>query len=262
VKDNILYYMQAIWRQEPPDQRFFRLYNIDVPIVTPVSAGQTVTLSPGGGRTLPPGLQALLHGEETVTATLQMPPVTVDKKKLVEVADLDNVLAYKGNYMVFALKENNYITLHMMQDYLDVGEELLLRDPDPLGDHGIQKLQELATSINRIDPNVFNARRDDFKKMLMDRLTSSRKDNEPVIVPTNSLYIECLVGTHPLLEDFKLIHRALDVKKVQAEVRRAELENIRLAARALEGERDDPDVERKIVVQGLEAGVTLQPDNP
>ena len=35
VKENILYYMQAIWRQEPPDQRFFRLYNIDVPIVMP-----------------------------------------------------------------------------------------------------------------------------------------------------------------------------------------------------------------------------------
>ena len=33
VKENILYYMQAIWRQEPPDQRFFRLYDIDVPIV-------------------------------------------------------------------------------------------------------------------------------------------------------------------------------------------------------------------------------------
>lgn len=250
VKDNILYYMQAIWRQEPPDQRFFRLYNIDVPIVMPVTTGQTVTLSPGGGRILPPGLQTLLHGERTVTATLQMPPVTVDRKKLVEVADLDNVLAYKGNYMVFALKENNYITLHMMQDYLDVGEELLLRDPDPLGDHGIQELQDLATAVNKKDPNEFKARRDDFKKMLMDRLTSSRKDNERVIVPTNSLYIECLVGTHPLLEDFKLIHRALDVKKVQAEVRRAELENIRLAARALEGEREDPDIEKKIVIEG------------
>jgi aryl-alcohol dehydrogenase-like predicted oxidoreductase len=31
-----------------------------------------------------------------------------------------------------------------------------------------------------------------------------------VVVPTSSLYIEALVGTHPLLEDFKLIHRALD----------------------------------------------------
>jgi hypothetical protein len=152
--------------------------------------------------------------------------------------------------MVFALKENNYITLHMMQDYLDVGEELLLRDPDELGDHKIEDLQKLATEVNKKDPNEFNARRDDFKKMLMDRLTSPRKDNERVIVPTNSLYIECLVGTHPLLEDFKLIHRALDVKKVQAEVRHAELENIRLAARALEGEREDPDIEKTILVRG------------
>jgi hypothetical protein len=97
--------------------------------------------------------------------------------------------------------------------------------------------------------------------MLMDRLTSSRKDNDPVVVPTNSLYIECLVGTHPLLEDFKLIHRALDVKKVQAEVRHAELENVRLAARALEGEREDPDIEKKIVIETDTQNVTLQPEN-
>lgn len=34
VKENVLYYMQTIWRQEPPDQRFFRLYDLGVPIVT------------------------------------------------------------------------------------------------------------------------------------------------------------------------------------------------------------------------------------
>ena len=37
---------------------------------------------------------------------------------------------------------------------------------------------------------------------------------------------------------------------MQAQVRHAELENIRLAARALEGEREDPDIEKKIVVEG------------
>ena len=92
--------------------------------------------------------------------------------------------------------------------------------------------------------------RDDFKQALIDRLTAPRKDNDLVIVPTDSLYIECLVGTHPLLEDFKLAHRALDVKKVQADVRHAELENIRLAARALKGKDEDPDIEKKIVVEG------------
>ena len=32
VKDNIIYYMQAIWTYEPADQRYFRLYNLDVPV--------------------------------------------------------------------------------------------------------------------------------------------------------------------------------------------------------------------------------------
>jgi hypothetical protein len=258
VKDNVLYYMQAIWRQEPPDQRFFRLYNIDVPIVTPVTNGVTVNVAPGGGaKRMPGGLSAALGKEDTVEATLPMPEVTVERKKLVDVADLDNVLGYKGNYMIFALKENNYITLHMMQDYLDVGDDLLLRDPDELGNYSIEELQELAaaTLAKIADPADRAARREEFKQMLKDRLMSPRKDKDRVIVPTNSLYIECLVGTHPLLEDFKLIHRALDVKKVQAEVRHAELENIRLAARALEGEREDPDIEKKIVIEGPVAGV-------
>ena len=39
VKENVLYYMQAIWRQEPPDQRYFRLYDLDVPVVNVVTAG-------------------------------------------------------------------------------------------------------------------------------------------------------------------------------------------------------------------------------
>ena len=81
-----------------------------------------------------------------------------------------------------------------------------------------------------------------------------------MIVPTASLYVEALVGTHPLLEDFKLLHRALDVKKVQAEVRHAELENVRLAARALKGKDEDPDIEKKIVVQTNGANVTVVPD--
>jgi hypothetical protein len=263
VKENVLYYMQAIWRQEPPDQRFFRLYNIDVPIVTPVTGGVTVNVTTdGGGKKMPAGLNAALGKDDTLASTLPMPEVTVTREKLVDVADLDNVLGYKGNYVIFALKENNYITLHMMQDYLDVGEELLLRDPDELGNYSIEELQNLAAAaLAKItDPAERKARREEFKKMLMDRLTSPRKDNDRVIVPTNSLYIECLVGTHPLLEDFKLIHRALDVKKVQAEVRHAELENVRLAARALEGEREDPDIEKKIVIENGKADVVIDPD--
>src|SRR5262249_19370730 len=100
----------------------------------------------------------------------------------------------------------------------------------------------------------------EIKQLIIERLTSGRAEGDRVIVPTNSLYIEALVGTHPLLEDFKLMHRALDVKKVQAEVRRAELENIRLAARALKGNDEDPDIEKKIVIEAANPIVALQPD--
>ena len=245
VKENILYYMQAIWRQEPPDQRFFRLYNIDVPIVKPDTTNVPVT---GGGGS---NVMSFFEESDTLKVSLPMPTVTVEKKKLVEIADLENVLAYKGNYMVFALRESNYITTHMMQDYIDVGDVLNLRDPDELGNYSVDELQSLAKCMIATKPEAFDDDvREELKQLLIDRLSSPRRENELVIVPTKSLYIECLVGTHPLLEDFKLIHRALDVKKVQAEVRHAELENVRLAARALEGEREDPDIEKKIVVEG------------
>ena len=106
------------------------------------------------------GLSAVLGRDDAVTMTLPMPEVTVETKKLVEVADLDNVLGYKGNYMIFPLKENNYITLHMMQDYLEVGDELLLRDPDEFGNYSVEELQELAdVRATHADPEVRGASR-------------------------------------------------------------------------------------------------------
>ena len=245
VKENILYYMQAIWSHEPPDQRFFRLYNLDVPIVQPIVNGVSVNLTNGEQDVVD-----WLRNRQTSDASMPVPDVTVTTKKLVEVANLDKVLGYKGNYAIFALNENNFVTMHMMQDYLEVSDEVRLRDPDDMANYSIDDLQHLAECMYRKNPDEFSKNQERFKKLLIDRLMSGRAEDDRVVVPTSSLYIEALVGTHPLLEDFKLIHRALDVKKVQAEVRHAELENIRLAARALEGEREDPDIEKKIVIEG------------
>jgi hypothetical protein len=118
----------------------------------------------------------------------------------------------------------------------------------------------LATCLYQSDPNAYKKAEPQFKQAIIDRLMSVRKESDMVIVPTSSLFIEALVGTHPLLEDFKLIHRALDVKKVQAEVRHAELENVRLASRVLKGKDGDPDVEKKIVIEGATGTVAVQPD--
>ena len=138
----------------------------------------------------------------------------------------------------------------MMQDYLEVGEELWA--PRPRRD---RRLHGRGTPAARAVPARSTTRISTTSTGRSSRSCSSDgssrldADDDLVVVPTASLYIEALVGTHPLLEDFKLLHRALDVKKVQAEVRHAELENVRLAARALKGKDEDPDIEKKVVIE-------------
>jgi hypothetical protein len=252
VKENILYYMQAIWNHEPPDQRYFRVFEIQVPVPVPVPGSTNLALpltSPSS-----PLADALLQ-RDTADVTIQLPEVEFPFKPLVEIADLDNVLGYKGNYAIYRLKENNYLTLHMMQDYLELSDEFTIRDPDDFSNYTVDQLQELATCLYNSKKDVYMKHKEEIKQWMIDRLTSGRPEDDRVIVPTKSLYIEALVGTHPLLEDFKLLHRALDVKKVQGEVRHAELENVRLAARALEDKLDDPDIEKKIVIEGKASAV-------
>ena len=247
--------MQAIWSHEPPDQRFFRVYNLDVPIVEADTTGMQVDLYDKDKDVV----FTAFGDVEQVTAAMPMPNLKVSTKKLVEVADLDKVLGYKGNYAIYALKQNNYITLHMMQDYLEVGNEITLTDPDEFGNYSVADLQKLAACLKKKSEETYLKHKPDIRRAIIERLTSNRTEPELIVVPTSSLYIESLVGTHTLLEDFKLVHRALDVKKVQAEVRHAELENIRLAARAIKGDYEDPDIEKKIVVETAAVGVAVQP---
>ena len=127
-----------------------------------------------------------------------------------------------------------------MQDYLDLETISAFAIPTRVATTPSTQLLELAACVSRKEPATWKSDEGRLQEAAHRPARLAQLDGELVIVPTSSLYIECLVGTHPLLEDFKLIHRALDVKKVQAEVRHAELENIRLAARALEGEREDP----------------------
>lgn len=256
VKENILYYMQAIWNHEPPDQRYFRVFEIKVPVPVPAAGATNVNLQ----ITAPPGPLGKLLQQDVGSVAIPLTEVEIEWRPLVEIADLDNVLGYKGNYAIYRLKENNCLTMHMMQDYLELSDEFTIRDPDDFSNYTIDQLQELATCLYKSDKSTYNLYKGQIKQWMIDRLKSGRPEDDRVIVPTKSLYIEALVGTHPLLEDFKLLHRALDVKKVQGEVRHAELENVRLAARALEGNRADPDIDKKVVIKGPTAGVTVSPE--
>lgn len=243
VKQNILYYMQAIWAHTPPDQRFFELY--DLPVRVPEATG-ACTVRRRGTRLL--GLDE--NGERIEREELEItcpPPRTGEAKPLYEVADVDNLLGFKGNYAIFPLRESNALTTYMMQGYLD--DEQGVRDPDPVGE-AFDPFDIAALAKCRFkhvfQPDVMEKLREHVDKAL----ANLDQKGQLVIVPSGELFIEALPGSHPLLEDFKLKHRALDTLQAAEEVRERRLENLRRADRLLAGERGDPEIDKQVVVHG------------
>ncbi|MFH2094061.1 MAG: hypothetical protein ABIJ16_00060 [Bacteroidota bacterium] len=262
IKQNILYYMQAIWSATFKDQIFFELHNVKVPTLTSTSKTYTVSLPV----TMPAQVvsdpdQTVLEVAVNVTLDSNLDPEK-DFKTLAEIADLDSPMGFKGNYMIFPVKKSNPLTDFMMMPYIDT--QLGLHDPDELGNWTPQEFEEYVACLKEnLDEPVFELLKGQLGIQYRQLISSPRRAEEEIIVPSNgSLFIEALVGTHPLIEDFKLIHRAIDVKRVQAEVRAEELENVRAAARLLVGEREDPDIEKKIIIEGssLQPGLNVDDD--
>jgi hypothetical protein len=247
IKENIFYYMQAIWSHEVRDQRYFRLHDVQVPRL---KGTKTYKLEPDTDAVpLPPDWKKPYK----ITLKSDFDAANISFDSLGDIADLDSPLGFKGNYMIFPLVEGNDLTDFMMLPYYDPFSQA--SDPDPLGNWTLHDLVEYTCCERKM------LSKDAFDKKLPGLIEAYRilkeraAEDEDLIVPTDSLYIEALPGAHPVLEDFKLFHRAIDVKKFQAEVRGAELENIRFAARLLSGEREDPTIEKKILVEN--AGTTV-----
>ena len=252
LKQNIMYYMQAIWSHEPPDQRFFRLHNVRVPKLEG-KLTYTVQADPDA-IPLPPEWKK----PHKLVAKCKL-NTNLEYQTLEEVADLDNLLGYKGNYMMFPLKDSNALTDFMMTPYLD--SIAGLRDPDPRGNWTLDDLIKYVCCLREhVTPAEFNKLRPGLQEAYRTLLTDPNSDGEAIVTPTDSLFIEALPGAHPILEDFKLMHRAIDVKKVQAEVRALELENLRFADRLLQGEREDPTIERKVVIEGAAPAIVASTD--
>jgi hypothetical protein len=202
--------------------------------------------------------------EVTANLTLDEPKIAVEKDAvtLAEIADLDRPLGFKGNYMIFPLRKSNPLTDHMMVPYLDA--ELGLHDPDDLGSWAPDDFAQYARCVmraHRKDPKATEAQLEELETELKEQygriVSSPRRVSDEIVVPTDSLFIEALPGAHPLLEDFKLDHRRMDVEKVREETRKLKLESLRYAARILDGELDDPDVERQVRITGTGDGVVV-----
>lgn len=255
VKNNIYTYLHGIWSYEHPDQRFFRLHGIKVPQLKVKERHYSLTeldacplgVSPQPGKKCYE-VTLKLELEPTGDPDNPLPRPEEEFATVAELCHLGQPLGFVGNCIMLPLKESNALTDFMMMPYVDA--ELGLRDPDEFGNWTIEQFRQYVETLRSTMPAdqfvlIAGELSEQYKKLI----TSPRRDGEEIIVPTNSIFVEALPGKHPVLEDFKLLHRGMDVKKVQAEIRHLELENVRLAARLMKGEREDADIDRKIIVE-------------
>lgn len=251
IKENILYYMQAIWTHEHRDQRFFRLMDTKVPTFK----GQykiKINTTPEPKRVEDLGISKTRH------AYWLTPEIEVAEATLKEVADLDQLLGFKGNYMVFPLLKSNILTDYMMAPY--VNSEFGLLDPDSTGNWTLDEFEQYVERLKDEMGEHFSEIEEDVQRLYAKILQDPLRNGDTITVPTGSLFIEALPGSHTILEYFKLAHRYEDVKKVQAENRWAELNNARLAARIITGDYDEAKTDKRIILEGP-VNPTLDVDN-
>jgi hypothetical protein len=133
-------------------------------------------------------------------------------------------------------------------------------DPDTGASMTLSEIRDLVCCLKReTPPRDWEALRRRIDAAWEARLNDPRPDANEIMVPTGSLIIEALPGRHALLEGFKLAHRALDVQQVASDLVTKRLEHLRIAARILSGELDDPTIDKRIVVEGTP--VVVAPDN-
>ncbi|MFI6360582.1 hypothetical protein ACIBJF_50615 [Streptomyces sp. NPDC050743] len=259
-KENVLYYMQAIWSYTFKDEIFFQLSSVKVPKLTvrqrtyglaePATPPLSISPKPG---------QIVLEVHADVQLNDGLDPAQ-DFITLAEIADLDSPIGCKGNLMMFPLKESNPLTDYMMVPYLDT--ELGLHDPDDLGswtpeDFVAYARELLAQQKDKLSDAEYQALQNQLTEQYQRIVSSPRLISDEVIVPTHSLYIEALPGAHKLLEEFKEKHREIDVDKARVEAGKLRLESLRYAGRLLSEEFDDPEVDRKIQINGAAPAIVV-----
>lgn len=260
VRNNIYHYMHQIWSYQHPDKRFFSLYDREVPFFPPKVDDETPY-------TLRTATEEELDSEvpgARITGTPYVlefdpprPPESYDdipKRKLGEIADIDRPLGFRGNYVIFPLRECCHLTDAMIYPYVDTYTGVR----DPAYDRGYTG-EELLEYAKEVWPELEEPQRTSLGSMIIDALVEYPNATQEVTLPTGQLFMEAIKGEATLLEDFKLAHRGLDVLKVEEEVRAERLDALRRASRVVEGELDiDPrDVEKYVVVRNGHADIDV-----
>jgi hypothetical protein len=264
LKQNITYYMQQIWSHQPPDQTFLELHETPVPKFQDQSEYDFGDFDP-----VEDALNPYVHHNADAGEPTKIYEATIisnfsldGTEPLAKVAHLDEVKGYFGNYMMFALRESNPLTEFMMEPYVLRGFEELT-DPDDVGNWTLDEFAEYVVRLKAgLTTSAFNKIKDQLGRQYDRLLKSPIRDGEEIVVPTGSLFIEALPAGTSLHEGLKRLQRAMEVKLAQENVRAAALKNLLLADRILNNERDDPEIDKKVVITGLAAGPTVPIDDP
>lgn len=243
VRDNIFHYMHAIWAAEQPDQRFFALFDDEVPFHEPTPAAYQ--LAPGTTSLI--GSLPGVIGDNTAVfdLTITAPdtanaPTTL--RRLGDIADIDRPLGFRGNLVVFELRECSQLTDYMAAEYID--PHAGVTDPGSLSgisyDEFVDYLHAVAAT-GEITEDQLSVLVETAGALLDGQVDSSSE----LVLPTGQLFMEALPGDTSLLEPFKLAHRGLDVVVVEEEIRTLRLDALRRAGRiaASELERDPVEVD-------------------
>ena len=267
VKDNITHYMQAIWMHEPFQQRWLRLKDVPVPVLKRTSRKYKIKKGYLAGN-----LSNVAHMKTKVypfetAGDFELPPEkedgTLDTVSLYQVADIDGLLGFRANYMIFPMKKANAITDFMMEPYVEkAAGSYGITDPDDLGNISLEEFSEYVCCLKKkLTSKEFEGLRGELLAQLKKLLQSPLRDDEEIIVPMDATYIEALLGSTPLLENYKLLHRQIDAADAQEDLRLKKMEKIRYAQRILEGSLDDPETDTKYVFEGA-PGVSVDTTSP
>jgi hypothetical protein len=248
-KENILYYQQALWDHEGRDQRYLRLRDTLVPRV---QGTVEYELWKSDRPPRPPTWLPPLEVE--ITANLSVN----GERPLHEIADLATPLGYLGNAIVYPLVAWDPLVTFLLAPSANALTGV--SDPDDRANLTLADFDRLVCCLKEhLQEAEFNALVPHIEEAYKARIADPRPDAEEIVLPTGSLFIEALPGAHPVLEDFKLLHRALDVQQVATDLVTKRLEQLRLAARLVAEELEDPDIDKKIVVEGSDS-VIVPPD--
>ena len=267
VRQNITEYMKHIWEQEPDAQRINRLTETLVPVLKPRRRTMRIDFDRSAPATtaLPHERLERFGGREVMVfpyeSAVEMEDGDLEFEPLAKVADLGTLKGFWANCAIFPLFESNALTDFMMDPYVDraTGELLDSASPERF------TLDEFADYVGylkeRLTAGEFDELRPALKEQYERLLTATRRSDDVVVIPTGSLFIEAIPATETLLEPHLRQQRMMELKQKQEQHRGQALESVRLASRLLADEREDPNIDKRILVEGR-PGVVVDPENP